>query len=42
MKQRPSPEESDPSCDAANHSSSLGTLQTSAEVLLWTTVTLSL
>lgn len=42
MKQSLSPEESDQSCDAANHSSSLVILQTSAGAQLWTTITLSL
>lgn len=42
MKQSLSPEESDQSCGAANHSFSLVILQTSAGALLWTTTTLLL
>lgn len=42
MKQSFSPEESDQSCGAANHSSSLVILQTSAGAPSWTTITLSL
>lgn len=42
MKQSFSPEESAQSCGAANHSSSLVLLQTSAGALSWTTITLLL